>query len=83
MSFLRSGQEHVGGVVVVFWVSLDFWEVDDSVVVSSLLGKLLELLGRVILFFWVVLILTERGDSTVSLGSFIITPSDGYNSLIS
>ena len=50
MSFLRSGQEHVGGVVVVFWVSLDSLEVDDSVVVSYPLGELLELLGNEVLF---------------------------------
>ena len=37
--------------MVVFWLPLDFWEVDDSVVVSSPLGELLELLGKVISCF--------------------------------
>ena len=37
--------------MVVFKVSLDLWEVDDSVVVSSPLGELLELLSREISFF--------------------------------
>ena len=54
ISFLRSEQERVGGVVVVFWVSLDCW---------------------------VEPVLTEGGDFVISLGSVIITPSDGYNSL--